>query len=97
MALTYPILLDTRNKNIHGLGVGISTVLKILRRFLFKGRQDHPRKVMTYICTYHQMICNTMKNLFSYFNFLGVGLILGVMTYITIGCSLTQGTRIYMV
>jgi hypothetical protein len=56
------LLLDTRNKNIYSLGVGISTVFKI----------------------------------FSYFNFLGVGLISGVMTYITIGYSLTKGTRIYI-
>jgi hypothetical protein len=42
------MLLDTRNKNIHGLRVGISTVFKILGYFLFKGGQDHPRRVMTY-------------------------------------------------
>jgi hypothetical protein len=38
------MLLDTRNKNIYGLGVGISTVFKILWHFLFKGggEQDHP-------------------------------------------------------
>jgi hypothetical protein len=36
------MLLDTRNKNIYGLGVGISTVFKILGYLLFKGEQDHP-------------------------------------------------------
>jgi hypothetical protein len=37
---------------------------------------------------------STVFKIFSYFNFLGVGLIPGVMTYIKIGCSLTQGTSI---
>jgi hypothetical protein len=37
---------------------------------------------------------STVFKIFSYFNFLGKGLIPGVMTYINIGCSLTEGTRI---
>jgi hypothetical protein len=36
------MLLDTRNKNIYGLGVGISTVFKILGHFLFKGDKTTP-------------------------------------------------------
>jgi hypothetical protein len=31
------MLLDTRNKNINGSGVGILKVFKILGHFLFKG------------------------------------------------------------
>jgi hypothetical protein len=57
------MLLNTRNKNIYGLGVGISTVFKI----------------------------------FSNFNFLGGGVDPRGHDLHTIGCPLTQGTRIYMV
>jgi hypothetical protein len=35
-------LLDTRNKNIYGLGVGISTLFEIFMHFLFKRGGDHP-------------------------------------------------------
>jgi hypothetical protein len=42
------MLLDTRNKNIYGLGVGISTVFEIFGHFLFRG-MGPPRMVMTYI------------------------------------------------
>jgi hypothetical protein len=31
------MLLDTRNKNIHGLGVGILTLFKIFSKFPFAG------------------------------------------------------------
>jgi hypothetical protein len=34
--------LDTRNKNIYGLGLGISTVFKIFGYFLFNERWAHP-------------------------------------------------------
>lgn len=37
------MLLDTKNKNFCGLGVGISTVFKMFGHFLFEGDQDHPR------------------------------------------------------
>jgi hypothetical protein len=42
MVMTYvpsdvPLLLDTRNKNIYGLGVGISKVFEIFSNFLFLG------------------------------------------------------------
>jgi hypothetical protein len=37
------------NKNMYGLGVGISTVFKIFGHFLFKGRAGPPLMVMTYI------------------------------------------------
>jgi hypothetical protein len=57
------MLLNTRKKNIYGLGVGISTVFKI----------------------------------FSNFNFLGGGVDPRGHDLHTIGCPLTQGTRIYMV
>jgi hypothetical protein len=57
------MLHNTRNKNIYGLRVGISTVSKI----------------------------------FSYFNFLGGGVDPRGHELHTIGCPLTQGTRIYMV
>jgi hypothetical protein len=36
------MLLDTRNKNIYSLGVGISTVFEIFWHFLFRGGWDHP-------------------------------------------------------
>jgi hypothetical protein len=57
------MLLNTRNKNIHGLGVGISTIFEIFRNLPFLGGG---------------------------FDSSGHGLH-------TTGCSLTQGTRIYMV
>jgi hypothetical protein len=31
------MFLDTRNKNMYGLGVGISTVFEIAEHFLFNG------------------------------------------------------------
>jgi hypothetical protein len=31
------MILDTRNKNTYGLGVGISTVFEIFGHFLFQG------------------------------------------------------------
>jgi hypothetical protein len=31
------LLLDTRNKNIYGLGMGISTVFEIFGHFLYQG------------------------------------------------------------
>jgi hypothetical protein len=40
------MLLDTTNKNIYGIGVGISMVFEILGHFLFKGA---PYTVMIYI------------------------------------------------
>jgi hypothetical protein len=45
------MFLDTRNKNMYGLGVGISTVFKIAEHFLFNGRRgaESPHMVMTYI------------------------------------------------
>lgn len=33
--------LDTRNKNIYGLGVGILTIFKLFVHFLFEGGHDH--------------------------------------------------------
>jgi hypothetical protein len=36
------MLLDTRNKNIYGLGVGISKVFKILVHILFKEERTNP-------------------------------------------------------
>jgi hypothetical protein len=35
------MLLDTRNKNIYGLGVGISMNFEIIGHFLLKGGWDH--------------------------------------------------------
>jgi hypothetical protein len=63
------MFLDTINKNIHvyGLGLGISTVFKILGHLLFKGGQDHP--IWSWP-TYNQMLIDTRnKNIYS----LGVG------------------------
>jgi hypothetical protein len=57
------MFLDTRNKNMYGLRVGISTVFEIFRHFLFKEDGTTPYGHDLY----------------------------------TIRCSLTQGTRIYMV
>jgi hypothetical protein len=42
------MLLDTRNKNIYGLEVGISTVFEIFGHFLYQGEQDYSVMVMTY-------------------------------------------------
>jgi hypothetical protein len=41
--------LDTRNKNIHGLGVGILTIFKLFGHFLFEGGQDQHPGPITYI------------------------------------------------
>jgi hypothetical protein len=41
MTTYHHMFVDTRNKNIYGLGVGISTVFEILGHFLFKGGRDH--------------------------------------------------------
>jgi hypothetical protein len=43
----HDLLLDTRSKNIYGLGVGISTVFKIFGHILYQGGQDHFFMVMT--------------------------------------------------
>jgi hypothetical protein len=43
------MLLNTRNKNIYGLGVGISTVFDIYGHFLYQGGTGPLRMVMTYI------------------------------------------------
>jgi hypothetical protein len=43
------MFLDTRNKNMYGLGVGISTVFEITEYFLFKGGTEPPHMAMTYI------------------------------------------------
>ena len=48
MTLYHWMLLNARNKNIYGLGVGISTVFKIFSYFPFKGAGLTPG-VMTYI------------------------------------------------
>jgi hypothetical protein len=37
------MLLDTKNKNIYGLGVGISTFFEIYLDFLFLAGGDDPR------------------------------------------------------
>jgi hypothetical protein len=39
---------DTRNMNMYGLGVGMSTVFEILGHFLFQGGWD-PHMVIAYI------------------------------------------------
>jgi hypothetical protein len=36
------MLLYTKNKNMYGLGVRISTVFETIGHFLFKGELDHP-------------------------------------------------------
>jgi hypothetical protein len=52
MVMTYiyhQMLLHTRNKNMYGLGVGISTVFEKCGHFLFKGGgSGPPRMFMTY-------------------------------------------------
>jgi hypothetical protein len=49
LSLAYhQMLLDTRNKNIYGLGVGILLVFEIFWHFLLGGG-GLPRTVMTYI------------------------------------------------
>jgi hypothetical protein len=37
------MLLDTRNKNIYGLRMGISTVFEIIRNFSYLGGRVDPR------------------------------------------------------
>jgi hypothetical protein len=41
--------LDTRNKNIYGLGVGFSMVFEIFGHFLFQGDGTTPYNGMTYV------------------------------------------------
>jgi hypothetical protein len=46
------MFLDTKNKNMYGLWVGISTVYEIFEHFLLKeggGRVEPPHMVMIYI------------------------------------------------
>jgi hypothetical protein len=46
------MFLDTRNKNMYALGVGISTVFKIAKHFLFDGGgggAESPQMAKTYI------------------------------------------------
>jgi hypothetical protein len=99
------MFLDKRNKNIYGLGVGISTVFEVLGHFLFQGGWDHP---VWSSPTYHQMSLDTrMKDMYG----LGVGIsmvfeILGQLRgnrtipyghdLYTIRCSLTRETNIYI-
>jgi hypothetical protein len=65
------MFLDTRNKSMYGLGVGISTVFEILGHFLFEG--DKTIKYGHNLHIYHQMFLNTRnKNIFS----LGVGILI---------------------
>jgi hypothetical protein len=47
----HQISLDTRNKNMYGLGMEISMIFEILGYFLFQGRGGAvlPRFFMTYI------------------------------------------------
>jgi hypothetical protein len=56
------LLLDTRNKNIYGLGVGISVVFEILQNFLFKGGWDYN---IPSLLAYHQILFDTRnKNIY---------------------------------
>jgi hypothetical protein len=48
------MLLDTRSKNIHGLGVGISTVFEIFGHLLYQGGTESLRMV---ILKLHTIIC----------------------------------------
>jgi hypothetical protein len=52
----HQMLLDTRNKNIHGLGVGISTVFEKFGHFLYKGEQDHSVWLST---PHHHLLLDT--------------------------------------
>ena len=64
----HQMLPDTRNQNINGLGVGISTDIEILGHFWFKGGRDHPERSWP---TYHQMLPDTRnQNIYG----LGVGI-----------------------
>jgi CRISPR/Cas system CMR-associated protein Cmr3 (group 5 of RAMP superfamily) len=42
------MLLDTRNKNIHGLGVGISTIFQIFGHFLYQKGTGSLRMVINF-------------------------------------------------
>jgi hypothetical protein len=43
------MFLETRKKNMHGLGVGISMAFEIFRALPVTGWMGPPRLVMTYI------------------------------------------------
>jgi hypothetical protein len=67
------MFLDTRNKNMYRLGVGISMIFKILGHFLFKGDGSIPYGHDLYICKniYHPKFLDTRnKNIYG----LGVGI-----------------------
>jgi hypothetical protein len=52
----HQMLLNTRNKNIHGLWVRISTVFNILEHLVFiRGHDHHERSWLTY----HQVLLDT--------------------------------------
>jgi hypothetical protein len=90
--------LGTRNKNIYGLGVGISVVFEILGHFLFMGGRHH--HVVEWL-TYHQMQLNARNNniyglgvrismvfeIFGHFLFKVVGPPCTVMTYIPLDAT----------
>jgi hypothetical protein len=63
------MLLDTRNKNTYGLGVGISMVFDIFRHFLYQ-RMEPPRNVMTYYIPSDMFLKTKNKNKYG----LGVGI-----------------------
>jgi hypothetical protein len=79
------MLLDTRNKNIYDLGVGISTVFKIFGHYLYQRGQDHSVWSRP---TYHKMLLDTRnKNIYG----LGVGI---SMIFEILGHSLLKGGMI---
>jgi hypothetical protein len=82
------MFLDTWNKNMYGLGVGISLVFEILGHFLFKDVWDHPAWSWP---TYHQMLLDKTNNIYGlgvgvskvfeiFSNFLFLGLTSGVIS-----------------
>jgi hypothetical protein len=102
------MFLDTRNKNMYGLGVGISTVFEIAEYFLVKGKAEPPHMVMTYIPSdvpWHEeqkynslgVGISTAFEISHHFLFKGDGTTPHSHNLHTIRCSLTLGTRMYIV
>jgi hypothetical protein len=79
----HQMLLDTRNKNMYGLGMGISTVFKTFGHFLYQGKQDHSVwswPTVTYIpsdATWHKNIYGLGVGISMNFEILGHFLLKG--------------------
>jgi hypothetical protein len=58
------MLLDTRNENTHGLGVGVSMVFEIFGHLLYQRGQDHS---VWYLTSHHHLLLDTRnKNIYGF-------------------------------